>query len=137
MRAGEALFILSGWGHCALNLEDTVAVTAKCASAANLSKVLKCLKTRNADLISRCPPAERVLPYDRFVAALREQCLEVLREWDACEKAAAGARASAAMLAAAFAPPAASTASFAGVAENDEDRCGRASRERFSFGFSL
>ena len=90
--AGEALFIPAGWWHCALNLEDTIAVTAKFASAANLLKVLKCLKTRNADLISGCPPAERASLYDRFVCALREQCPEVLREWDACEEATASAR---------------------------------------------
>ena len=78
---------------------------------------------------SGCPP--------RFVGALREQCPEVLREWDASEEAAASARASAASLAAAFAPAAARSASLAGVTENDQDRGGRASRETFSFGFSL
>ena len=39
VRAGEALFIPSGWWHCALNLEDTIAVTANFASAANLLTV--------------------------------------------------------------------------------------------------
>ena len=61
----------------------------------------------------------------------------MLREWDASEEAAASARASAATLAAAFAPPAAHTASLAGVAENDEDIGGSAIREKISIGFSL
>ena len=123
----------AGWWHCALNLEDTVAVTANFVSRANLPRVLRCLKTRNADLISGCAPPARATLFDRFVAALRRQCPEVLTEWDADECAAAGARASAANLAAIF-------SDGRELTENQESKSESVATAKgggFSFGFSV
>ena len=131
VRAGEVLFVPAGWRHCALNLQPTIAVTHNFVSTANLSRVLRCLRTRDPDLISGCPRGERAVLYGRFCAALAAERPEALAAWRREEDAEARERDATAALARRF--------------RGGADACGAAGAARgaapaargFSFAFAL
>eukprot|EP00798_Chlamydomonas_sp_ICE-L_P015934 gene15934-22066_t len=78
VRAGEAIFVPSGWWHMAINLEDSLAVTQNFASSTNLPQVLEFLQTRNVELVSGCSIEDREGLHDRFVAALKAERPELM-----------------------------------------------------------
>ncbi len=59
VRAGELLFVPRGWWHCAINLEESIAITQNYVSEANLGHVLAFLRSGNAELVSGCAVADR------------------------------------------------------------------------------
>ena len=72
VRAGEVIFVPSGWWHLVLNVEDSVAVTQNFCSRANLRRVESAL--RRPHLVSGCPEEARGTLHARFLAALRKEC---------------------------------------------------------------
>jgi hypothetical protein len=68
-RPGDVVFVPSGWWHCVVNLEPSVAVTQNFVCAANLKRVLHFLRHR-AHQISGvgCDAADSL--HDRFINSL-------------------------------------------------------------------
>jgi JmjC domain, hydroxylase len=135
VRAGEALFVPSGWWHCALNLEETIAVTHNFVSAANLPRVLRCLQTRSPDLISGLPVEQRAGLHDRFVAALERARPELLRQWREDEAAGETRRVANTALAALFKASGLSQEAASSATPPCAVADGRAAP--FAFGFSV
>lgn len=131
VRAGEVLFVPAGWWHCALNLEATIAVTHNFVSAANLPRVLRCLRTRDPDLISGCPREERSALYGRFCAALEAHRPELLAAWRREEEDEAAERSAASALAKRFQSDGAGRGAARSLCGTAPAACG------FSFGFAL
>lgn len=75
VRAGEAIFVPSGWWHLVMNLEDSIAVTQNFCSRGNLRKVERTL--RSPHLVSGCPEEARLSLHARFLAALRRARPEI------------------------------------------------------------
>ncbi|GLC43738.1 hypothetical protein PLESTB_000903100 [Pleodorina starrii] len=91
-RPGELLFVPRGWWHCALNLEESCAITQNFVSEVGLPATLGFLKSRRPELVSGCALETRCNLYDRFVTVLREHRPQVLaaveaRQEEAREKA--------------------------------------------------
>ena len=82
VKQGEILFVPRGWWHCAINLEDTLAITQNYVSRCNLRHVLAFLKSKHADvLVSGVPDEECSTLGQRFAEALkREGYGDLLRE---------------------------------------------------------
>ena len=88
-REGELIFVPSGWWHCAINLEESIAITQNYVSSANLPAVCRFLRTKH-DQVSgleqqqdalgeaACETEAKLSLYDRFIAALRERRPELL-----------------------------------------------------------
>lgn len=113
-RPGELLFVPRGWWHCALNLEDSCAITQNFVSPVGLPHVLAFLRPGRADLVSGCSREDRCNLHDRFVAELRKQRPEVLAQVEARqEEARARARQGNALAALFKLPPAAAAAAAA------------------------
>jgi hypothetical protein len=119
-RAGELLFVPSGWWHMALNLEPTLAVTHNYVSNANLPAVLTQLATGSAELVSGCAPGERAGLHARFVAAMAEAHPAALAAAQAAVDAAAAAAAARGRVAALCATEGARTFTF-GFAPPEEE----------------
>lgn len=85
-RAGEVIFVPSGWWHCALNLDESgngdpiIAVTQNFATRANLPQVRRFLRDK-PDQASGCEDACKLGP--KLDAALAKHRPEVLEECDA------------------------------------------------------
>lgn len=80
-RAGEVVFVPSGWWHAVINVDDgrgtpVVALTQNFASSANLGRVCHFLKNRR-EQVSGCGAAGSHL-YEDFVDALRTQRPDVV-----------------------------------------------------------
>jgi oxalate decarboxylase/phosphoglucose isomerase-like protein (cupin superfamily) len=74
VRKGEILFVPRGWWHCAINLEDTLAITQNYVSRANLRHVLEFLQSPHAAvLVSGVSDAECTTLGPRFVEALERE----------------------------------------------------------------
>lgn len=71
-RAGELIFVPSGWWHAVINLEETVAVTQNFVSPRNLRKVLYFLREKKEQVsgVGGSRDSKATL-YDRFHAALQ------------------------------------------------------------------
>lgn len=146
VRAGELIFVPSGWWHLALNLEESVAITQNYVSRANLPAVLKFLASKREDLVSGCSVDERSSLHDRFVDGLKAQRPAVYAEVAARQAAAAQRVEESKKLAALFKPAAAAAAQ---QAAGSADSCRRgaepsavqeapaAAAAAFSFGFKL
>lgn len=85
-RAGEVIFVPSGWWHCALNLDESgtgepiIAVTQNFVTRANLPQVRRFLKEK-PDQASGCEDACQLS--GKFDAVLKESRPEVVEECDA------------------------------------------------------
>ncbi|EFJ50747.1 hypothetical protein VOLCADRAFT_103818 [Volvox carteri f. nagariensis] len=87
-RPGELLFVPRGWWHCALNLEESCALTQNFVSAVGLPATLAFLKSRRPELVSGCALESRCNLYDRFMAVLREKRPDVLAAVEARQEEA-------------------------------------------------
>jgi JmjC domain, hydroxylase len=134
-RPGDVVFVPHGWWHCVLNIGDTVAVTQNFVSEANLHAVLRVLRSRNAQLISGCPEADRRMLYDRFAAALRAARPELWAGWEMADAEARAAREARGALAGLFSSKPA-RAGWAGEASKAHRvACAGAAATPFKFGF--
>ncbi|MEW5308572.1 MAG: hypothetical protein WDW38_000520 [Sanguina aurantia] len=77
VKAGELIFVPRGWWHCALNLEESVAVTQNYVSSVNLPHVLRFLEPGRPELVSGCGEEDRCTLHDRFVEALQQRAPKV------------------------------------------------------------
>ena len=104
LKRGELLFVPRSWWHCAINLEDTLAITQNYVSRANLRHVLGFLKSPHAGvLVSGVPDDACATLGDRFVEALeREGHGELLREVERQEHVLNEKRRSSSVLAGCF-----------------------------------
>jgi len=133
LKRGELLFVPRSWWHCAINLEDTLAITQNYVSRANLRYVLNFLQSPHADvLVSGVTDDACATLGDRFVEALeREGHGELLRDVKRQEQEVTEKRKSSAVLAGCF-----------GGREGKKTRAAEAARGEgpmgstaFSFGF--
>ncbi len=104
LKRGELLFVPRSWWHCAINLEETLAITQNYVSRANLRYVLNFLKSPHADvLVSGVPDDACATLGGRFVEALeREGRGELLRDVEREEKEMREKRTSSSALAGCF-----------------------------------
>ncbi|KXZ56047.1 hypothetical protein GPECTOR_2g1599 [Gonium pectorale] len=92
-RPGELLFVPRGWWHCALNLEESCALTQNFVSEVGLPATLAFLHSRRPEMVSGCAHESRCNLYDRFVEVLREKRPQLLAAVEAKrEEARARAR---------------------------------------------
>ncbi|GIL98133.1 hypothetical protein Vretimale_3593, partial [Volvox reticuliferus] len=87
-RPGDLLFVPRGWWHCALNLEESCALTQNFVSEVGLPATLAFLKSRRPELVSGCAHENRGNLYDRFVAVLRKKRPQVLAAVEARQQEA-------------------------------------------------
>lgn len=104
LKRGELLFVPRSWWHCAINLEETLAITQNYVSRANLRYVLNFLNSPHADvLVSGVPDDACATLGSRFVEALeREGHGELLREVEREEREMREKRRSSSALAGCF-----------------------------------
>eukprot|EP00301_Raphidiophrys_heterophryoidea_P025293 c8453_g1_i2.p1 GENE.c8453_g1_i2~~c8453_g1_i2.p1 ORF type:complete len:308 (-),score=69.35 c8453_g1_i2:210-1133(-) len=79
LREGELLFVPRGWWHCALNLEETVAITQNFVSSQNLRQVMKFVKTKPNQVSG---VSERGGFCERFEVAMREKHTATMGQLD-------------------------------------------------------
>ncbi|GIL47321.1 hypothetical protein Vafri_4169, partial [Volvox africanus] len=87
-RPGDLLFVPRGWWHCALNLEESCALTQNFVSEVGLPATLAFLKSRRPELVSGCAHENRCNLYDRFMTVLREKRPHVLAAVEARQREA-------------------------------------------------
>ncbi|PNH08020.1 F-box protein [Tetrabaena socialis] len=104
-RPGDLLFVPRGWWHCALNLEESCAITQNFVSEVGLPSVLAFLRSRRPEMVSGCSHENRCNLYDRFVAALRQHRPAVLAAVEAKQEEARGRARETSKLAALFRGP--------------------------------
>ncbi|KAJ3189002.1 hypothetical protein HK101_009047 [Irineochytrium annulatum] len=80
--AGEVIYVPSGWWHCVMNLEETIAITQNFVDRGNLKRVLRFLATKR-DQVSGVDCSSGVAGetlYERFVGKLKKEWDGVVRE---------------------------------------------------------
>jgi hypothetical protein len=85
VHAGEVLFVPSGWWHCCLNLEPSMAITQNYVPRSSAASVLRYLRAgdKGGDLVSGVPPEHRPKLAEKFEDVLRARCPEALEGVDA------------------------------------------------------
>ena len=80
VEAGEILFVPSGWWHCCLNLEPSMAITQNYAPRSSARAIHSYLRAgdKAGDLVSGVPLAVRPQMADEFAKVLREYCPQAL-----------------------------------------------------------
>jgi len=90
-KAGDVVFVPSGWWHCVLNIDSTIAITQNFVAPENLFAVMEFLKNKR-DQVSGYGPvdwceedpdtskADNDL-YEQFTAALQQHRPELYAEW--------------------------------------------------------
>ena len=80
LTAGQMLFVPSGWWHCCLNLEPSIAITQNYAPRSSASKILRYLAAGDkvGALVSGVEDRHRPHMAEQFERIVRTQCPEAL-----------------------------------------------------------
>lgn len=74
-RAGEVIFVPSGWWHCVMNISESIAITQNFVDDYNLANVLKFIRDKK-DQVSGVDKPEEL--YDSFGKLLKHRMPEVI-----------------------------------------------------------